>query len=332
MASTSDFMRAAVLHRPLDLRMETRPIPHPGRDEVLVRVGAVGICGSDLHFYENGRAGSSIVTGPFVMGHEFGGSIAEIGDGVMRELGERVAIEPGIQCGRCGQCKAGRYNHCENMRFLGAAPYDGAFQEYVVVPEDRAFAIPDSVSDEAAALLEPLSVALWANSRAETGEGETVVIVGAGPVGVLCAMVAKERGVASVTMVDRAKERRDRARAIIGATVLAPSQFVDAGASFDIVVECSGSAAGSASAAAAVRTEGRLVIVGVGAERLDLPMNLVQEGEVRITGSHRYRGTWPTAVAMAAEGRVDLDALVSARFPLEEAAAALRATTRRRSK
>lgn len=318
--STGSDMRAMVLHGPGDFRMETRPVPTPAAGEVLIRVGLVGICGSDIHYFETGRSGSSVVQNPVVLGHEFGGSIAAVGEGVRRRIGERVSVEPGIQCGRCAECLRGSYNHCEHMRFLGAAPTDGAMQEYVVVPSDHAFAVPDEVSDEAAALIEPLSVALWGLSRAGLKAGESVLIVGAGPIGVLCALVASTKGADHIVILDPIAERRERATAITGFPARARTDGDPMHLErFDVVLECSGSAPGLATATASVRRGGgRVVVVGVGVDRLEVPMQLIQEGEVTVTGSHRYRETWPDAIELIARGRIDVDALVTSHFALEQ--------------
>ena len=232
-------MQAMVLHAPGDFRMENRQVPQPAAGEVLVQVGLVGICGSDIHYFETGRSGSSVLRKPFVLGHEFGGRIAALGAGVSRSIGERVSVEPGIQCGRCDACRRGAYNHCVHMHFLGAAPTNGAMQEYVVVPSDHAFAIPDEVSDEAAALIEPLSVALWAIRRSGIRARESVLIVGAGPIGVLCALVAAAKKAGSVVISDPDERRRQRAADLTGATACSPAD-VDAGHSehVDVVLEC----------------------------------------------------------------------------------------------
>ncbi len=317
--STGSGMRAMVLHGPGDFRMEIREVPTPGAGDVLVQVGMVGVCGSDIHYFETGRSGSSVVRNPVVLGHEFGGRIVGVGKGVSRRVGERVSVEPGIQCGRCEACRRGAYNHCEYMRFLGAAPTDGAMQEYVVVPSDHAFVVPDEVSDEAAALIEPLSVALWGLSRSRFTAGESVLIVGAGPIGVLCALVASAKAAERIVILDPNEERRTRATAITGAPAQAPSDADPMHLErFDVVLECSGSEPGLRTATASVRQGGRVVVVGVGVERLEVPMQLIQEGEVTVTGSHRYRDTWPAAIELIAQGHVNVDALVTSHFALEQ--------------
>ncbi|TMG23961.1 MAG: NAD(P)-dependent alcohol dehydrogenase, partial [Chloroflexi bacterium] len=156
-------MATAVLYAPRDLRIEQRPVPTPSEGEVLVRILSVGVCGSDVHYYEHGRIGDFVVRSPLVLGHESSGQIVEVGQGVSRaRVGERVAIEPGEPCGRCDQCRSGRYNLCPHIRFHGTPPVDGTLSEFVAVKSDLAYKVPDEISDNAAALLEPLSVGIWA--------------------------------------------------------------------------------------------------------------------------------------------------------------------------
>ena len=153
--------QAAVLYAPHDIRIEERPVPRPGPGEVLIEVKAVGVCGSDVHYYEHGRIGSYVVRQPLILGHESAGVIVDVGEGVnTSRVGERVAIEPGIPDGVCEQCRAGRYNLCPNVRFFGTPPIDGAFTNYVTIPESFAYTLPDQMSDEEGALIEPLSVGL----------------------------------------------------------------------------------------------------------------------------------------------------------------------------
>ena len=159
--------RAAVLHAVRDVRVEERPVPEPGPLDVLVEIAAVGVCGSDVHYYEHGRIATRVVRAPHVLGHESAGRVVAAGERVTKHaVGDRVALEPGLPCGRCRECRAGRYNLCRDVRFLGAPPTDGAFTRFVAMHEDFAHALPDGVSDEAGALMEPLSVALWACEKA----------------------------------------------------------------------------------------------------------------------------------------------------------------------
>jgi L-iditol 2-dehydrogenase len=176
--------RAAVLHEPGDIRIEERPTPEPGPREVLVEITSVGVCGSDVHYYEHGRIGSHVVRAPLILGHESAGRVVALGEGATKHAeGDRVTLEPGVPCGRCRECRAGRYNLCADVVFFGTPPVDGAFARYVTIHEDFAFALPDGLSDDVGALMEPLSVGIWACRKAGVSAGDRVLVTGAGPIG-----------------------------------------------------------------------------------------------------------------------------------------------------
>src|SRR5919108_3385318 len=205
--------RAAVLHAPGDLRIEEREVPEPGPREVLVEIAAVGVCGSDVHYYEHGRIGSHVVRAPMVLGHESAGRIVRLGPDVQRHaVGDGVTLEPGVPWGRCRECRAGRYNLCRDVRFFATPPIDGAFANYVTIHEDFAFALPDSVSDDAGALMEPLSVGIWACRKAGVSPGDRVLVTGAGPIGLLALQCALAFGATNVTTTDVSEERLEVAR------------------------------------------------------------------------------------------------------------------------
>lgn len=195
MTGTSGTMRASVMTGVGTLVIEDRPVPTPGPHEVLVEVAAVGVCGSDVHYYRHGRIGDFVVEEPMILGHELSGRIAAVGEGVdPARVGQRVAVEPQHACRRCKQCKAGRYNLCPEMKFYATPPVDGAFCRYVTIDDDMAHPVPDSMSDDAAALLEPLSVAITTMRKAGIVPGSSILIAGAGPIGVICAQTARAFG------------------------------------------------------------------------------------------------------------------------------------------
>ena len=318
-------MTAAVLYAPHDLRIEQRPVPSPSHGEVLVRILSVGVCGSDVHYYEHGRIGDFVVRSPLVLGHESSGQIVEVGEGVSRSrVGDRVAIEPGGACGRCDQCRAGRYNLCPYMRFHGTPPVDGTLSEFVTVKSDLAYKVPDEISDNAAALLEPLSVGIWANEKAWTQMGTSLLIAGAGPVGLVTTKVAHAAGATRIVVTDVNRHRLEAARTS-GATeiALAGAEAIDG--DFDAFIDCSGSPSAIAAGARSVRAAGRIVLVGMGADELTLPLAVIQRRELVITGTFRYANTWPTAIALVASGRVGLDDLVTGEFGLAATEQALNA-------
>ena len=321
-------MRVAVLNRPGEIEVVARADPQPGPEEVRVRVAAVGVCGSDTHYFDHGRIGSYVVTAPLVLGHEASGVIDAVGPGVDEaRVGQRVSVEPGVPCRKCEQCLAGRYNLCPQMRFHATPPIDGSLAELVVTHEAFAHPVPDSVSDEAAALLEPLSVGIWSARKAHVGVGSRVLVTGAGPIGLVAVQVARAAGAVAITVVDVNDERLRVATDLGATTVVNPSRddlsHAIAGAVPHALIECTGNAAVTKQGVSALGPAGRAVLVGMGGDEVALPLSAIQEHELVVTGTFRYANTWPTAIGMVAAGIVDLDRLVTSRHTLDESAVAL---------
>jgi L-iditol 2-dehydrogenase len=315
----------AVLHEPGDIRIEERPMPEPGPREVLVEITSVGVCGSDVHYYEHGRIGSHVVRAPLVLGHESAGRVVALGEGAAKHAeGDRVTLEPGVPCGRCRECRAGRYNLCPDVVFFGTPPVDGAFARYVTIHEDFAFALPDSLSDDVGALMEPVSVGIWACRKAGVSAGDRVLVTGAGPIGLLAMQVALAFGATQVEISD-VNERRLELATRTGAT-RALRAGEDEPSEADALIECSGHPAALQAGIAALRPAGTAVLVGMGpGESGEVPLALIQGREIWVTGTFRYANTYPTAIALAATGRIDLDAIITGHFGLDETEAALRA-------
>ncbi len=320
-------MRASVLHGPGRVVLEERPVPEPEAGQVLIQIGSVGICGSDVHYYRHGRIAEYVVREPLILGHEAGGRIVAVGDGVdPARIGQRVALEPGVPCRVCRECKTGRYNLCPDVRFFATPPFDGTFAEYVALAADFAHPVPDSLSDDAAGLIEPLSVAVWACGKAGVGAGSRVLLSGAGPIGIMTVQVARALGAAEVVISDVAPARL-AAASRFGATRTLDARSenpADAGIEVDAYIDCSGAPAAIQQGIRAVRPAGRVVLVGMGADEITLPVGLIQGRELTITGTFRYANTYPTAISLAASGRIDLDGMVTARYGLDEAENALR--------
>jgi L-iditol 2-dehydrogenase len=316
--------RAAVLHGIGDLRIEDHPMPVAAPGQVVVEIHSVGICGSDVHYYEHGRIGDHIVTSPMVLGHESSGVVVDAGSTAMR-VGQRVAVEPGVPCGHCEQCRRGTYNLCPNVVFFATPPVDGALARYVAVHEAFAHPVPDSMSDDAAALIEPLSVGLWANRRAGTRIGSRVLVTGAGPIGVLCALTARAAGAGWIALADVHPARLQAAAAFPVDDVIDARENVDyADFAPDVLLECSGAAPVVTAGIKALRPLGRAVLVGMGpSAEQSLPVATIQNRELTVTGTFRYAHTYPDAIGLVASGRIDLDTLVGARVPLAESEAAL---------
>lgn len=324
-------MRTAVLREPRHVVIEQRPIPQAGPGEVLVRVSAVGVCGSDTHYYEHGRIGRFVVEAPLVLGHEAAGEVTELGPGVTRlVVGQRVSIEPGVPDLTCGQCLAGRYNLCPNMRFFGTPPVDGAFAEYVVVHQAFAHPVPPSVSDDAAALLEPLSVGIWACMKARVTAGSRVLVTGAGPIGLVSVAAALAFGATEVVVSDVNPVRLALAKELGATTVIdvRETSVTDLHRPPEVLLECSGHPPAIGEAIRALDRAGRAVLVGMGGDEILLPLSVIQEREIELTGTFRYAGTWPRAIALIAAGRIDLDRLVTGSYRLDQAQEALTAGRR----
>ncbi|XP_035698613.1 sorbitol dehydrogenase-like [Branchiostoma floridae] len=292
---------------------------------------SVGICGSDVHFWTEGVVGPFVVKAPMVLGHEGSGTVSELGEGVTHlKVGDRVAMEPGVPCRYCTACKGGRYNLCKDVKFCATPPTDGSLCRYYVHAADLCFKLPDNVSYEEGALLEPLSVAVHACRRSEVTIGSKVLICGAGPIGLVCLQVAKAMGAAQVVITDIDAKRLEFARHQMGAdvTVLVTSrdgrevadQVVQVlGCNPDVTIECSGAETSIHAGIYATEPGGVLMIVGLGRPMATIPLLDAALKEVDIRGNLRYANDYPTALAMIASGQVNVKPLVSHRYSLEQA-------------
>ncbi|MDQ1608980.1 MAG: L-iditol 2-dehydrogenase [Microbacteriaceae bacterium] len=323
-------MRASVLLAAQSLTMEERPVPRLDPDQVLVEVTSVGVCGSDVHFWHEGRLGDWVVDEPLVLGHESGGRIVAVGAAVDgSRVGERVSIEPQRPSPTSRETMSGRYNLDPAMRFYATPGVDGAFAQYVAIQSQFAWSIPDSVSDDAAALMEPLSVAVATAQKGSFTVGSRVLITGAGPIGILVAQVALAYGASEVIVSDVSEGRRSAALEF-GATRVIDPVAEDIAAlelNVDTFVDASGAAVAVRSGISAVRPGGTVVLVGMGASEIALPVTVIQNRELLVTGIFRYANTWPTAIELVRSGKVDLDSMVTGHFGLDDVDAALRSTT-----
>ncbi len=321
-------MKAAVLRNTFEIALEEIPVPEPGPGEVLVKVMAVGICGSDIHYYEHGRIGRYVVEKPLILGHECAGVVAKVGDKVTRfRVGDRVAVEPGITCGKCRYCKSGRYNLCPEVRFLATPPVDGAFVQYIKHREDCLFPIPDHLSFEAAALVEPFSVGIHAAKRAGLEPGCTVAILGMGPVGLTAVAAAKAFGAGTIIVADLEPIRLEAAKRM-GATHVINVREHDAageirrltgGDGVDAAFETAGNPRALQTALVSVRRGGKLAIVGLPPQdEIALNVPLIADNELDIFGIFRYANTYPQGISFLASGIADVQSLVTDRYPLEK--------------
>lgn len=321
-------MRASVLTGPRQLEVHEVRVPDVGSRDVLVRVEAVGVCGSDTHFYQAGRIGDLVVEGPIILGHETAGVIVDVGVEVDRaRIGERVSIEPQRPCRRCDHCRNGDYNQCSDIEFYGAYPIHGSFAEFAVIPEDFAYRLPDAMTLEEGALLEPLSVAIYACRTGGITAGSRVLIAGAGPIGLLIAQVAFAFGAAEVSVTDPQRSRRDFAEEYAEVRGMVPAALEGAPPFADVFIDASGAPSAIVSGVLAVHPRGRVVLVGMGMDDVTLPVSVIQHRELMVTGTFRYAHTWPLAIELASTGKVRLAPLVTSRHPLDDVESALLAAS-----
>jgi len=308
--------------------IEVQDVGHPtitGRD-VVVQVQAVGVCGSDTAYYKVGYIGDWAVDGPIILGHEAAGIVHEIGPGVTQvKIGDRVAIEPGTPCRDCRDCLAGRYHLCPDLKFLATPPYDGALVQYLAMDERNLFVIPDSMSYEEGALLEPLSVGIWACHRANLEPGDHVLVTGAGPVGILAAQTAHALGAASVTLVDISDFRLALAEKLGFDIEKSESQ---SDREFDVLLECSGAPGVLAAGLDRLLTNGRAAMVGMPKQPVELPLSRLNMKELTLGLVNRYSHTWPTAIALVASGRVDVKSIITHEFTLDQSEDAITLASR----
>ncbi|WP_328811950.1 NAD(P)-dependent alcohol dehydrogenase [Rhodococcus sp. NBC_00297] len=317
-------MRAAVLTEPGHIETQTRPVPTPNAGDVLVRVASVGVCGSDAHYYREGRIGDFVVESPLVLGHEASGVIVAVGDGVSpRRVGSRVSIEPQRPDPDSRETRSGHYNLCPHMEFYATPPVDGALCEYVTIGSTFAHDVPDAVSDDAAALFEPLSVAIATARKGGITGGSRVLIAGAGPVGVLTAQVARAFGATEIVVSDISADRRANATRYGATRVIDPADESVHDLDVDAFVDASGAPRAVQDGMRAVRPAGRVVLVGMGGDEYPIPVSVIQNRELWVTGVFRYADTWPTALELVRTGRVELDTMVTGRFDLDHVEDAL---------
>lgn len=307
--------RAAVMPELGTIQIRDVGYPELGPRDVAVRIEAVGVCGSDTAYFKVGYIGDWVVDGPIILGHEVSGQVHEVGaDATQVKVGDRVAIEPGTPCRDCRDCMAGRYHLCPDLKFLATPPYDGALVQYLAMDERNLFVMPDSMSYEEGAMLEPLSVGIWACHRAGLVPGDEVLITGAGPVGMLAAETARALGAASVTLVDVSEFRLNMAREL-GFEVEHSNSQTDR--EFDVLIECSGAPGVLAAGLHRLRTNGRAAMVGMPKQAVELPLSQLNSRELTIGLVNRYSHTWPIAIALVSSGRVDVKSIITHRFPLD---------------
>lgn len=326
-------MKTAVMLGIGEMGFEERDIPQVKDDEVLVKLEYVGICGSDLHYYETGAIGDYVVEPPFVLGHEPGGTVVEVGKNVTHlKAGDRVALEPGKTCGHCEFCKTGRYNLCPDVVFFATPPVDGVFQEYVAHEADLCFKLPNNVSTLEGALIEPLAVGFHAAIQGDAHLGQKAVVMGAGCIGLVSMMALKARGVSEVYVVDIMEKRLKKALELGADGVINGAeenveqkirQITD-GRGVDLVIETAGTEITTRQAISIAKKGSNIVLVGYSKSgEMTLPMSLVLDKELTFKTVFRYRHIYPMAIEAVSQGKVNLKGIVTDIFDLDDAQKAM---------
>lgn len=336
-----------------DVAYEERPIPEVTGDEVLVNVKKTGICGSDVHYLVEGRIGDFVVKAPMVLGHESSGIVYKVGPKVKHlKVGDRVAMEPGATCRACEACKSGKYELCPDIVFAATPPYDGTLARYYRLPADLAYPLPDNVTLEDGAMMEPLSVGVHSVSNlGGLRANQSIAVFGCGPVGLLCMAVAKAIGASRIIAVDIVPSRLEFAKSYAATETYLPAKPIegetrpeysrrnaeamkkalgisDRGAQgIDLVIDASGAEVSIQTGIYIAKTGGTFVQVGMGNPNVTIDIGTVITKELVYKGSFRYgAGDYPLAISLVASGKVDLKPLVTHRFKFDDAIVAFKAT------
>lgn len=310
--------------------MTTKEVPMPElkQKDVLIKVDVVGICGSDVHYYQHGKIGDFVVEGDFILGHECAGEVVEVGEDVKGlSVGDRVTLEPGKTCGKCEFCKTGKYNLCPDVEFFATPPYHGVLANYVCHPEDMCFKLPDNVSNAEGALVEPLAVGLHASDQGDVKLGDTVVIFGTGCIGLMAILACKAKGASKIIVVDILENRLQTAKKI-GATHIINAKEIDSlkkieelteSKGADVVIDAAGAEATVKSTVDVVKPGGTIVLVGM-TPKDEVEFNLMKlmSKEAQVKTVFRYRNLYPIAINAISSGAINIKDIVSHEFDFEQ--------------
>lgn len=326
-------MKAAVLENIGDIRIREVPKPEVQQGHVVISIEYVGICGSDVHYFEHGRIGDFVVESPLILGHECAGTVTEVGRGVENlKVGDRVVPEPGYACNKCRFCKIGKYNLCNSMTFMATPPVDGAFCEYISYPADMVFRLPDNVSAREGALIEPLAIGIYAAQRGKVFPGARVLVLGSGCIGIVTMLACRAFGASNVVITD-VLDNRLQAAAELGADSVVNTKKTNLkeymadtadSSGMDVVIDCVGIDSTIRDAIDNVKKGGKIVLVGMGAEgNVSVNINRAISKEVDFKTIFRYRNIFPKALEMVAGGKIDIKGIVSHSFEFEDIAKAM---------
>lgn len=326
-------MKAAVMIDLMKVEIQEVEAPKPKPDEVLIKIEYVGVCGSDLHYYEHGRIGDFLVETPFILGHEAAGTVVETGSGVKDlKVGDRVALEPGKTCGKCEFCKSGKYNLCKDVIFFATPPVNGVFQEYVAHEAGLCFKLPENVSTMEGALIEPLAVGLHAALQGDATLGQTAVVTGTGCIGLCSLLSLKAMGVSKIIVVDIMEKRLQKALEL-GADYIINGKEEDTlerimeltnGKGFDIGIETAGSQITASQLIKSAKKGSTIVFVGYSASgEMTLPIGMALDKELNFKTVFRYRNIYPMAIESVSKGQINVKDIVTDYFELDDIQKAL---------
>jgi len=321
-------MKAAYLVDKKKIEVFDIPVPEIKKEnEVLVKIKCVGVCGSDIHYYLEGKIGDQIVGEKIIVGHECAGEVVEVGKGVIDlKVGDKVAVEPGISCGKCELCLKGKPNLCPNVKFLGTPPVDGALREYIVMPEKNLIKIPEGLGFDEGVLSEPLAIGLYGVKLSEMEVGDDVAVLGTGPIGLSAVFSLKEAGAKNIFATDLIKERREFAKRIGADSVFNPEETdivkkikeITYGRGVDIVYEAAGQPATIKQAEEIVKIGGKIVIYGIPSDdKVEFTAHIIRRKEVKIINVRRSCGTTLLSLQMIQKSNLPFSKMVTHRFPFE---------------
>ncbi len=321
-------MKVAVMEGIGKMGYEERDIPTPKANEVLVKIEYVGICGSDIHYYETGAIGNYVVEPPFVLGHEPGGTVVEVGSAVTDlKPGDRVALEPGTTCGHCEFCRSGKYNLCPDVVFYATPPVDGVFQEYAVHEAALCHKLPDELSTMEGALIEPLAIGFHAASRGGAHIGQSAVVFGCGCIGLVSMLALKAEGVSPIIVVDVMDNRLEKAKELgadyvvngMKEDTVARIMEITGGKGADLAIETAGTEITTNQAIHAVKKGSTIVCVGYSKSgKINLEMSLALDKELTLQTIFRSRHLFDTAIEAVRSGKVNVKGIVTDVFDFDD--------------
>lgn len=327
------YNKSLFLHNIGDIRLQEENFPTPNPGEAMLQVASVGICGSDIHWFMEGGIGDAQLPKPLILGHEFSGYVMS---GALK--GERVAVDPAIPCMHCRLCQHGHPNLCESVKFAGHGEYHGALRETMVWPVDQIYPIPDSISMDAAAMLEPLGVALFAVELAKIEVGMRVGVFGCGPIGLLIIQLLRLAGAAQIIATEKLPHRIDAAHEFGATNVVQTHEDLEVenlisltkGGGFDVCIEVAGENNAVETAIESCRPGGRVVLVGIPAEdKTSFRASSARRKGLTIKLCRRMKHTYPRSIQLVASGKIDVESLVTHRFSMDESHLAFETAVRR---